>query len=409
MQRPSTSPRVNRDRGIQFPFWSFKCARDHYVKVLTEMTDLEWLVSNGFERVGCWGKPASKLLRKPAGDELRRKPGIYEFIVNGTLCYVGKAARVRSQLRGYNRSLAVETNRPLRRAYRRILAAWCAGQIVDVWAVRAPAIFRKDWPIWKAYRGEASRVERLEGGASRASSPPSQATLPASPNFLLVISDCERVVSRPQDSASSLAHRTTTCLLPSRSPTTAASARRVRHRRAFRIAFPDLARPDRPCRAAVPAGVHGSGILAGLDVLRAQYGTTGHYHSPGRHSGPVSLHSAAHWHANRHSAVRRRGGGVGRGGVGCLRVAGRGAGVWGVMAPGAARETIHAPARTRDERRRLRRYPPSRNPHTLAVAALTILQSGSSRICFRLHNLKCCGGFLAFAAQFSTSFQDEAS
>ena len=46
-------------------------------------------------------------------------------------------------------------------------------------------------------------------------------------------------------------------------------------RLASRTTFPDLARPDRPCRAAVPAGVHGRGILAGLDVLRARYGTTG--------------------------------------------------------------------------------------------------------------------------------------
>ena len=73
------------------------------------MTDLEWLVSNGFERVGCWARPAPKLLRTPTGDELRRQPGIYAFIIDGTLRYLGKAAHIRSRLRGYNRSLAVET------------------------------------------------------------------------------------------------------------------------------------------------------------------------------------------------------------------------------------------------------------------------------------------------------------
>jgi len=103
------------------------------------MTDLEWLVSNGFERVGCWAKPAQKLLRTPEGDELRRKPGIYAFIIDGTLWYLGKAARLRSRLRGYNRSLAVETNRPFRRAHRGILAAWRVDQIVDVWACPRPS------------------------------------------------------------------------------------------------------------------------------------------------------------------------------------------------------------------------------------------------------------------------------
>ena len=138
------------------------------------MTDLEWLVSNGFERVGCWGKPSPKLLRTPAGDELRRKPGICEFIVNGTLCYVGKAARVRSRLRGYNRSLAVETNRPFRRAYRGILAAWCAGQIVDVWACPRPS----NSPEGLAHLESLSR-RSVQGGTLRRRCQPRQfPTLP---------------------------------------------------------------------------------------------------------------------------------------------------------------------------------------------------------------------------------------
>ena len=60
-------------------------------------------------------------------------------MIDGTLWYLGKAARLRSRLRGYNRSLAVETDRPFRRAHHGILAAWRADQIVDVWACPRPS------------------------------------------------------------------------------------------------------------------------------------------------------------------------------------------------------------------------------------------------------------------------------
>ena len=42
---------------------------------------------------------------------------------------------------------------------------------------------------------------------------------------------------------------------------------RARHASPPGTTFPDLAVPVRPRRAAVPAGVHGSGVLAGLDVV----------------------------------------------------------------------------------------------------------------------------------------------
>ena len=42
-----------------------------------------------------------------------------------------------------------------------------------------------------------------------------------------------------------------------------------------RTTLPDLALPARRCRAAAPAGVLGSGVLAGLDVLPGCYGNAG--------------------------------------------------------------------------------------------------------------------------------------
>ena len=124
----------------------------------------------------------------------------------------------------------------------------------------------------------------------------------------------KRVVSRPQGGAS-LALRTSICLRPSLStaalPPTA---------RTFRLGAPtpDHASPSgasaRRCRAAAPAGVLGSGVLAVLDVLSGHHGTTGCYHCAGRHSGPGSPYTAAsgcqsvpHSRASTPSKATRRG------------------------------------------------------------------------------------------------------
>ena len=79
----------------------------------------------------------------------------------------------------------------------------------------------------------------------------------------------------------SLAHRTTSCLRPSRLPTTAGPraypANQATWRTFSRTTLLDLALPARRCRTAARAGVLGSGLLAGLNVL------------PGRHLAETHL------------------------------------------------------------------------------------------------------------------------
>jgi hypothetical protein len=72
------------------------------------MTDKDWLKSNGFVLLGCWVRPHTRLQRHAGTEEVRRQPGIYAFVVDDIICYIGRAERMlRRRLRGYNRSLAL--------------------------------------------------------------------------------------------------------------------------------------------------------------------------------------------------------------------------------------------------------------------------------------------------------------
>src|SRR3984885_13426016 len=97
-------------------------------------------------------------------------------------------------------------------------------------------------------------------------------------------------------------------------------------RLASRTTIPSLAVLAPPCCTTAPPGVHGSGALAGLDVLSGRHGTTGRCHCAGRHCRSGSPHTTAHGHGSRLGVVPYRCGGAGCGGVGCLRVACGGAG-----------------------------------------------------------------------------------
>ena len=86
--------------------------------------------------------------------------------------------------------------------------------------------------------------------------------------------------------------------------------------RQSRTTLPDLALPARRCRATAPAGVLGSGVLAGLDVLPGCYGNAGRTHRPGRHCGSGSPYTTAHGHGAWCRADIRRAGGAGWAGLG---------------------------------------------------------------------------------------------
>jgi excinuclease UvrABC nuclease subunit len=92
---------------------------------------LAWLATEQFKHTGLWSSGAKKLHRS---DPIEPVAGIYAFVVDGTIVYIGKATRLRSRVRAYNRSLAPETNkRPFRRAHLGIREMLDRIKQVDVW------------------------------------------------------------------------------------------------------------------------------------------------------------------------------------------------------------------------------------------------------------------------------------
>lgn len=73
-------------------------------------------------------------------ERLERNPGIYAFVVHGTLRYLGKATYLRSRLRAYNRSLKDDSKREHRRVHVGIRDIWRSGGRIDVWVLYLPGV-----------------------------------------------------------------------------------------------------------------------------------------------------------------------------------------------------------------------------------------------------------------------------
>ena len=109
--------------------------------------------ANDFGRVGWWSAPGLKLqhdVRIPA------LPGFYAYVVEGRLRYIGKAARLRSRTRSYNRALRPPTSREFRNVHRGIAKAWREEKTVEVYVCARPDLSAKEIhmlePRWIAER-----------------------------------------------------------------------------------------------------------------------------------------------------------------------------------------------------------------------------------------------------------------
>lgn len=91
-----------------------------------------WLVANGFKQIGCWSAASSKLQRHIY---LEKRPGVYAFIVNDRIEYIGKATNIRGRLRGYNRSLLPEPSHPFRLVHQMIRQTVEADGTVEAWVL----------------------------------------------------------------------------------------------------------------------------------------------------------------------------------------------------------------------------------------------------------------------------------
>jgi|SRR5215469_7320695 len=93
--------------------------------------DFVWLENHQFRRYGSWKPGGGKLQR---GDLGRKIPGLYAFVVDGLVQYIGKAeTHLRGRVRNYNRCLIDNPLRPHRDAHGGIARALKEGKTVDVY------------------------------------------------------------------------------------------------------------------------------------------------------------------------------------------------------------------------------------------------------------------------------------
>ena len=97
------------------------------------MSDIEWLREREFRHAGHWSAPDAKLQRLAP---IEAHTGIYAFVVDGTIVYIGKATRLRSRLRQYNRALGPATPRGFRQVHRGLQDSWNGQVTIDVWIHR---------------------------------------------------------------------------------------------------------------------------------------------------------------------------------------------------------------------------------------------------------------------------------
>lgn len=106
------------------------------------MSDIDWLIETQFRHVGHWSNPHTKLQRLV---RLERTPGIYAFVVEGQVRYIGKATSLQHRIRAYNRALIPETSRKFRKVHHAIQRVWTDSTTIDVWVYHFDEI--KDEPL----------------------------------------------------------------------------------------------------------------------------------------------------------------------------------------------------------------------------------------------------------------------
>ncbi len=94
---------------------------------------MQQLVDDGFCFVGDW---RTRKCRVHHASWLHGKPGIYAFVVDGEVRYIGKAGRLHRRLRRYsNRCFGKPGGSELRRCHREMIAAIDHDQVVSVYAL----------------------------------------------------------------------------------------------------------------------------------------------------------------------------------------------------------------------------------------------------------------------------------
>ena len=116
---------------------------------------MAWLDANDFTHIGCWVHGEVKLQRHIL---IKPLPGIYAYVVDWRVRYIGRADRLRGRVRAYNRSLLPQGKRRFRKVHRGISGIVTAKGVVDVWvhytsSIASSWVLEAQWlaekrPVW---------------------------------------------------------------------------------------------------------------------------------------------------------------------------------------------------------------------------------------------------------------------
>ena len=121
------------------------------------MASEQWLIEKGFRLAGEWRTPNCIVHRTPW---LRRANGLYAFVVQGEVGYIGKASGLHRRLRNYsNRTFRQSSKRELREVHQKIRFTVHKGTTAQVYAMLA----RPD---------DTQSIGELEGALIREIRPP---------------------------------------------------------------------------------------------------------------------------------------------------------------------------------------------------------------------------------------------
>ena len=97
---------------------------------------MEQLELEGFKPLDAWTSPASRVHRH---SHIHHQPGLYAFVVDGVVCYVGQAERLHRRLRNYsNRCFGAAQGKDPRACHVGIVEAIGSGRHVHVWVRPMP-------------------------------------------------------------------------------------------------------------------------------------------------------------------------------------------------------------------------------------------------------------------------------
>ena len=130
------------------------------------------LIEAGFELVGCWRPAAGSIELDGAA---RREAGVYAYVVEGVVKYVGSAQRgLHGRLRRYAITKTLRTSARVRGEIQECLTC---GKTVEVYALVPPPLVWKELPVDLVVGLEEGLIRQLQPAWNRRSNPGNDARI----------------------------------------------------------------------------------------------------------------------------------------------------------------------------------------------------------------------------------------